>query len=120
MAASWAGKQSSTQLTSITTEQFFSGLPQPLPNEIVHIEVDVDFPVTPTDNCVVSVYANMTGTPDWDDTPIDQFVIDNGTDPNKVSRSYFGYYQYRVGVKRDGTTDTITSADMAYRIGTMA
>lgn len=120
MAASWGSATSATQLTSITTEQFFTSVPQLAPNEFAHVDIDVDFPVGPTDNAVVSVYGSLQGTPDYDDTPFLQFTIDSGTDPNKVSFNVFGYYQFRVGIKRDGTTDTITSADMDHRIGTMA
>ena len=120
MAVGWSGVTSATQLTSITTEQFFTSVPQLDPNQICHVDIDIDFPTTPTDNAIVSVYGSLQGTPDYDDTPILQFTIDNGTDPNKASFTIFGVYQFRVGVKRDGTTDTITSADMDHRIGTMS
>ena len=40
----WSSKTTSTQLTSITTEQFFSQTPALNPGESAHVEVDADFP----------------------------------------------------------------------------
>jgi hypothetical protein len=41
---------SGTQLTGITTEQFFDQLPTLNPRETAHVEVSVEFPATPTDH----------------------------------------------------------------------
>jgi hypothetical protein len=113
----WSSKTSSTQLTSITTEQFFSQTPVLNPGETAHVEVDANFPASPTDHLVVAVYGTLdAATEDWDDTPYMQFEIDNATDPNKASFLVSGVYKFRVGVRRSGTTDTITSADMAHRL----
>jgi hypothetical protein len=112
----WAAKNSSTQLTSITTEQFFDDLVTLNPREAAHCQVDVNFPATPTDNAIVSVYTTLDASSEnWDDTPIAQFVVDKGTDPNAVSFTIIGVYKFRVGVKRSGSTDTIASADFAFR-----
>jgi hypothetical protein len=121
MTVAWSGKTDATQLTSITTEQFFDVTPSPDPNEVAHCEVEVDFPTTPTDNAIVSVYGTLdASTENWDDTPLLQFTISNGTDPNKVSWTIFGVYKFRVGVKRSGSTDTLTSADFSVREGSMS
>lgn len=121
MAVGWGTKTNATQLTSITTEQFFNQTPNPAPNEMVHCEVEADFPATPTDDAIVAVYGTLDdSTENWDDTPLMEFTIDNGTDPNKISWSMFGFYKFRVGVRRSGTTDTLTSADFSHRIGTMS
>jgi len=120
MTIAWGSKTSATQLTSITTEQFFSETPTIEPNQEVHCVVDADFPTTPTDHLIVSVYATLDDTAEaWDDTPITQFQIDNGTDPNQVSFVLGGIYKFRIGVSRSGSTDTITSADFSYRIATL-
>ena len=37
-------------------------------------------------------------------------------DPNKTSFLISGVYKFRVDVRRSGSTDTITSADMAHRL----
>lgn len=113
----WGSKTASTQLTSITTEQFFSQTPTLNPGETAHVEVEADFPASPTDNLIVAVYGTLDASSEnWDDTPIVEFTIDSGTDPNKASFLVSGVYRFRVGVRRDGTTDTITSADMAHRL----
>ena len=113
----WGSKTTSTQLTSITTEQFFSQTPTLNPGETAHVEVEYNPVASPTDNLVVSVYGTLDASAEnWDDTPILEFEIDNGTDPNKVGFLVSGVYKFRVGARRSGTTDTITSADMAHRL----
>lgn len=111
----WTSETSATQLTSITTEQFFSTTPTLTPRELAHCKVKIDFPGTPTDHGVVSVYGSLDGS-NWDNTPLMQFTVDNGIDPNQVSFVVMGIYQFRVGVKRSGSTDTLTSADFSYRL----
>ena len=82
----WSSKTASTQLTSVTTEQFFSQTPTLNPGETTHVEVEADFPASPTDNLVVAVYGTLdAANENWDDTPILEFEIDNATDPNKLS-----------------------------------
>lgn len=113
----WSSKTTSTQLTSISnTEQFFSQTPTSTPRELYHVEVDVNFVVTPTDDMIVAVYTTLDASSEnWDDTPFMEFVIDKGTDPNKRSFLITGVYKFRVGVRASGATDTHTSADMAFR-----
>lgn len=112
----WGTKVSATQLTSITTEQYFSQTPTLNPGELHHCEVEYNPVGSPTDDLVVSVYATLDASAEnWDDTPIMQFTISKAIDPNKASFVITGVYKYRIGVKRSGTTDTITSADFSYR-----
>lgn len=112
----WGADTAATQLTSITTEQFFSTVITLNPGELAHVQVSADFPATPTDHLVVSVYTTLDDTTEvWDITPWLQFQIDKATDPNRASFALYGCYKARVGVKRSGTTDTITSADLSYR-----
>lgn len=111
----WSSETTATQLTSITTEQYFNQTPTLNPAETAHVQVSVDFPSTPTDDAIISVYGTLDGT-DYDLTPMMQLRLLKGTDPNRVSFSVTGVYQFRVGVKRSGTTDTLTSADMSYRV----
>ena len=44
-----------------------------------------------------------------------EFLIENTTDPNRLSFLVTGVYKFRVGVRRSGSTDTITSADLSLR-----
>jgi hypothetical protein len=41
--------------------------------------------------------------------------LENTTDPNRISFLVTGVYKFRVGVRRSGSTDTITSADLSLR-----
>lgn len=116
----WADKVAATQLTSITTEQFFTfsgnGFIKLNPGELADIQVDVNFPATPTDDAVISLYGTLDdASENWDDTPFMQFTVSKSPDPDAVSFTVTGKYKFRIGVKRSGTTDTITSADCAYR-----
>ncbi len=122
MGIGWGDKIGATQLTSITTEQFFNIEQQMAVNQIAHIEVTVDFPSTPTDNALIKVYHSLDdSTIVWDDQPFLEFTIDKDTDPNKVSfTTPPGIYRWRVGVQRDGTTDTFTDADLTFRIATLS
>ena len=112
----WGSKVSATQVTAITTtEKFFDQTPTTTPGELLHCEVEANPPATPTDNLVVSVYGTLdASTENWDDTPILQFEIDNGTDPNKVSFTISGIYKFRIGVVVSGATDTYV-ADFSFR-----
>jgi len=111
----WGSKNSASQLTTIgSTEQFFNLTPTLNPREIAHCEVEAAFGTG--DDVEVNVYATLDATAEnWDDTPILSFVIDNGTDPNKVSFEIMGVYKFRVGVKSTGA-NAATSADFSYRL----
>lgn len=113
----WSAKTSATQLTDITVEQFFDETPTLNPGESAHIEIECNPVGTPADDLIVSVYPTLDSTSEnWDDTPIFSFTILNAIDPNKASFVLSGIYKFRIGVKRSGATDTITSADMSYRL----
>ena len=110
----WSSRISATQLTAITTEQFFDQTPTLNPRESAHCQVEVDFPATPTDDAVISVYGSLDGIA-WSAMPLMVLVLDNGTDPGSIDFIVTGVYQFRVGVKRSGATDTLSSADLAFR-----
>ena len=116
----WGSKTSATQLTSITSEQFFSfGGTSWIylnPGESAHIIVKYNPVGSPTDHLIVAVYPTLdASTQTSDTTPYMEFTIDKGTDPNYASFIVTGLYGFRIGVRRSGTTDTITDADCSYR-----
>ena len=114
----WGAKDTSaTLLTSIVgTEQFFNVFPQLTPGELIHCEVELDSVGSPTSELRVNVYGTLDdSTENWDDTPLMSFVIANAPDPNKVSFSMSNIYKFRIGVIREGGSDTITSADFSFR-----
>ena len=51
----------------------------------------------------------------WDIIPMMEFLIENTTDANRIGFLVTGVYKFRVGVRRSGSTDTITSADLSLR-----
>ena len=102
MAVQWGSKQNMTQLTSITTRQNFTTFIQPAANERVHVEIEIDFPASATDDAVIYVDGTLdASTENWDDTAIMTMAIDEATDPNKVSFVLYGHYKYRIGVERN-------------------
>jgi len=106
--------QAATQLTSITTEQFFSVEPTLDVYEGAVVQVSVNFPTSPTDNAIISVYAQQDGS-NYDVVPFLQFTIDRANDPSRVTFVVKDVYKFRIGIKRSGSTDTITDADMSSR-----
>lgn len=120
MAIAWGSKTSAPQLTSITTEQFFGATIALEPNQTAQVQVRADFPGSPTDHLEVRIYRTLDdSSEDWDTTPADSFVLPNTNDPAQRSFMLSGGYRHRIGVRRTGTTDTITSADLSYRVATL-
>ena len=112
----WGSDTAATQLSCITTEQFFNQVPTLNPRETAHVQVSVDFPSSPTDHLLVAVYTTLDDTSEvWDIIPMMEFLLENTTDPNRISFLVTGVYKFRVGVRRSGSTDTIKSADLSYR-----
>ena len=69
-----------------------------------------------TDHATIAVYTTLDDTSEvWDLIPMMEFLIENTTDPNRISFLVTGVYKFRVGVRRSGSTDTITSADLSLR-----
>lgn len=112
---SWGSKNQIITSQSVSGTEVFSSAVTCNPGSEQHVEVEADFPASPTDNLLVRLYGTLDASSEnWDDTPIFEFSIDNGTDPNKVSFQVSGLYKWRLGVVRDGSTDTIT-VDAWYR-----
>jgi hypothetical protein len=62
------------------------------------------------------VYTTLDDTSEvWDLIPMMEFLIENTTDPNRISFLVTGVYKFRVGVRRSRSTDTLTSADLSLR-----
>lgn len=76
----------------------------------------MDFPSTPTDHAIIAVYTTVDATTEvWDLVPMMEFLPEKVSDPNQTSFIVTGVYKFRIGVRRSGSTDTITGADMSYR-----
>ena len=106
----WGSKTQIMTSQSVAGTELFSDAVDLNPGEVAHVEVEADFPGSPTDNLVVAVYGTLDASSEnWDDTALFSFEIDNGTDPNKASFIVSGVYRFRVGCVRSGSTDTITT-----------
>ena len=111
----WGSKTDATQLTSVSTVQYFTTTPTLNPGEVVHCEVQGNSSGT-TDNLLVEVFGTLDASGEnWDDVPIMSFEIDctSGND-EKASFVMKDIYKFRIGVTRVGSTDTFT-ADFSYR-----
>lgn len=116
----WGSDTAATQLTSVTTEQFFDVTPSVPVGGYVHCQVIGNSSGT-TDNMVIAVYSTLDdSTENWDTVPAFEFELDctDGND-NDVSFTVHDLYKFRVGVRRadNGSTDSFT-ADMSYRVAT--
>jgi hypothetical protein len=67
-------------------------------------------------HAIMAVYTTLDDSSEvWDIIPMMEFLLENTTDPNRISFLVTGVYKFRVGVRRSGSTDTITSADLSLR-----
>jgi hypothetical protein len=65
-----------TQLTGITTEQFFDQAPTLNRRETAHVQVSIDFPASPTDHAIVAVCTTLDDSSEvW---PIRPSAVDSG------------------------------------------
>ena len=74
------------------------------------------FDVDIAGHAILAVYTTLHDSSEvWDIIPMMEFLLENTTDPNRISFLVTGVYKFRVGVRRSGSTDTIKSADLSYR-----
>ena len=99
----WGSDTAATQLSSITTEQFFDQVPTLNPRETAHVQVSVDFPASPTDHAIVAVYTTLDDSSEVRDLiPMMEFLIENTTDPNRISFLVTGVYSSGSGCAGPG------------------
>ena len=111
----WGSKTQIMTAAAVAGTELFSTPVTLNPGESAQVEVEGDFPVSPTDELVVSVYGTLDDSAEnWDDTAILKLNIAKSPDPNKVSFIVSGLYKFRLGCVRSGSTDTITT-DAYYR-----
>jgi hypothetical protein len=111
----WGAKTNAAQLTAITTEQLFDQTPTLNQRESAHCRVEVDFPASPTDDAVTSVYGSLDGTA-WSATPLMVLVLDKDVDPNSIDFIVTGVYQFRVGIKRSGCVLAVLLGSAYWRL----
>ena len=106
----WGNKTQIANALSITATEVFSDSFTLNPGESAHVQVEADFPASPTDDLEVRLYGTLDeSSENWDDTVLQYLgTLDKGTDPNAMSFIVSGIYKGRIGFKRSGSTDTIT------------
>lgn len=112
----WPADTDLTQLTNITSEQFFTT--QSLnPMETAECSVKVTFPSGAVDRAIVALYVSVKDTAEWDTLPREFELAPPASLPGSqiINFSVFNKYEFRVGIRRDGSTNTLTSADMTVR-----
>ena len=111
----WGSKSQIITAASVTDTESFSSAVTLNPGESAVVEVEADFPSSPTDYLIASIYSTLDDTSEnWDDTPILSWPLINTLDPNKAAVVINDLYKFRIGVKASGSTDTIT-VDAWYR-----
>ncbi len=98
-AAAWTTLSGVTEEFSASVNLDASGY------EGAHVVVEINFDPTPTDDVVCKVYGSLDGT-NWDDLPMFQFTIDNGTDPAQISFIVKDVNYFRCGLVQTGLTDS--------------
>lgn len=99
--------ESNETLSNLTTSEQFGSNRALNPGETAHVEVDVDFVASPTDDVIINVYGSIDGT-NYDDTPFMSFTVDRATDPNQMSFIIRDVKSFRIGALMTGSTDTTT------------
>lgn len=114
----WSSPASATQLTSITTIQYFSfggsAMLSLLPGETMKLAVSVNFPASPTDDAIVEVFDSLDAGTSYATTPSQVMSVSRLIDPNTEPMVIKNTRHFRVGIRRSGSTDTLTTADAVY------
>lgn len=116
--AVWGDIVSGTQLTGVSgTEEFFDQAPTLKPGEAAVVQIANIFVGSPTDDLLIAVYGSLDGV-SYDVEPLIEFRIENDNSPSgrSFSVSSEDAYQFRVGARSSGSTDTIPTIDMSYRL----
>ena len=93
----WGSKTQIATSLSVSTAELFSDAFTLDPGESAHVQVEADFPSTPTDDLEVRLYGTLDDSSEnWDDTPFQYLgTLDKGTDPNAFSCIVSGIYKAR-------------------------
>ena len=107
-ALAWinAAGSASYDTLSGTTEEYTSAVDMVTNGYLgAHVEVDLNFDATPTDNLIINVWTSLDGST-WSDIAANSITVDNGTDPAQLGFVVEGWAYFRIGVVQDGSTDT--------------
>ncbi len=99
-----------TQKTSVgTTELFFDEIDGQVVETQIEVIINNEDGSVVTDGLIVSVYLTMHATADWDEFFYEQWtLIPDGVGDEKKSFKIGSVWEWRIGVKSSGGTDTYT------------
>lgn len=105
---SWSDKAQIAEDVSVAGTEMYSSAVVLKSDETAHVQINVNFASTPTDDLLVRVYTTLdASTETWDLTTFTaEQTVDKDTDPNVMSFTVTGVYKFRLGFIRDGSTDT--------------
>lgn len=105
----WGAKTQIITAASVAGTETFSDYVSLNPGEVAHVQVSADFPAGLNDDLEVRVYGTLDDATETSDNQTNVIgLILNVNDPGIWSTIVSGFYKFRVGVVRSGSTDTIT------------
>ena len=113
-AAAWTTLSGTTEEFSSDVDLVTSGY------EGANVMVEVNFDATPTDDVNVRFYGSQDGT-NYDDVPLYQVRVENGTDPSQLSFVVYGLAHFRVSFQQTGSTNShdVRASYMAWNYDTI-
>ena len=106
-----------TLTTIVNVEQLFAAVAPTTPGELVVCQVEgIGF--SSTDLLIVAIYSaidNSPSTTQFDTDPLFEFVMTNLNATGRKTFEVRNLYRFRVGVRMNGATDTLTSAELFVR-----
>lgn len=118
MVMNWLGVQPATQLTSISTIEYFSVKPRIEPGQVALIEVAVEFHASVTaGDGVITVEQSADGT-NWAAADFSTFTIDEVVGATSFGIAYLEkLMHFRIGLARSGGSGVLVAGDLNVFIG---
>lgn len=105
----WGDKTQIMTAQAVQGTELFSSYVALSPGEVAHVQVKADTNGT-TDDLEVRIYGTLDATSETPDNQSNVVgLILKGNDPAYWSTLVSGFYKFRIGVVRSGSTDTITT-----------
>lgn len=104
---SWTSEVTILNAGNVTDTESYSDAVELRSDETAHVQVRAGFGGGSTDSMEIRVYASTDGT-NWDDVTFATAQTIENTQTT-LSLTVTGVYQFRIGLLRVGTTDTITA-----------
>lgn len=105
----WSSKSQIETSASVAGTEVFSDKVELNPGEMCAVQIKADFPGSPTDDLEVRLYGTLDASSEtYDNQGTIATLLSNSDDPAYKTILISGYYAFRLGFIRSGSTDTIT------------